>query len=124
MADYKELNRHAEEFEELETDAKANVNLKPSMEASYTAEQRKIRGKISKQLRRKGQRGMVEADLIVWYADQVENEIQCVSQLLSMQNRALKVIEMMIESSEVSISKVSNVLDKPELRVITVVRKG
>ena len=41
-----------------------------------------------------------------------------------MQTVVFNVIEMMIDFGEVIISKASNVLDKPELRVLTAVRKA
>ena len=46
------------------------------------------------------------------------------SQLLAMQNGVLQVIEIIIERGEVGVSKVSKVPDKPELRVLTAVRKA
>ncbi|MFM7982944.1 MAG: hypothetical protein ACKPKO_26830, partial [Candidatus Fonsibacter sp.] len=61
---------------------------------------------------------MVEEDLLVWYADQVENEIQCERQLLVVQNGVMKVIEIMIEKGEIGVSQVSKVPDRPEFRVL------
>ncbi|MFM7988522.1 MAG: hypothetical protein ACKPKO_55335, partial [Candidatus Fonsibacter sp.] len=77
-----------------------------------------MRSNISNHLKNQGRCGNTESELIVWYAEQIEDQIQDINQLYDAQGRLQECIAMMIREGIITVLRPSRIPKAPEHRVL------
>ena len=109
LAHYKELVKHAREFGELMTESKAD-----SWMASEASKLEGIRNDILLYMDARG--AARDIDIMIWYLEKIECEIQTKEQLLGWQGILQKSVQRLVDDGALKVCKKAPMLKRPEER--------